>query len=291
MKRKRRFLFYLILLTGIFFSSSYDSSGQSTMFDKHGWQLLDFRTDHVFGAGVNRAYSELLAGKKSFPVIVAVIDMGVDTAHEDLVTHIWTNTREIPGNGIDDDGNGYIDDIHGWNFLGGKDGTNIVIESYESYREFYRLKTEKSVPGSSDKYSDSLYRERVRKYYLKDSLQQVKTVTLLTQVIPQMHTADSLLRISLHKDSIYVGDVIGYQPTDTGFAWLKKNALIYFRKYGITPDMSLGTFIKEAENFLQSAQYKVNDFSKDPNAQPINTMETTIFLRAMTHTVHMWQVL
>jgi len=267
MKRKRRFLYYLILLAGLIFSSSYNCTGQSTMYNKHGWQLLDFRTDHVFGAGVNRAYAELLAGKKSFPVIVAVIDMGVDTAHEDLVGHIWTNTREIPGNGKDDDGNGYVDDIHGWNFLGGKNGRNIVIESYESYREFYRLKNEKSISKDADKYSDSLYRERVKKYFLKDSLQQVKTVTMLTQVLPQMQTADSILRISLHKDSIYVGDVIDYQPTDSGFARLKKNALAYFRKYGITPDMSLGTFIKEAENYLQSARFKVNDFSKDPNAQ------------------------
>src|SRR4029077_5299591 len=166
-KTERRILYRLILLTGLFFSSSFDIYAQSTIYDKHGWQLLDYRTDRVFGAGVNRAYTELLSGKKSFPVIVAVIDMGVDTAHEDLVGHIWTNSREIPGNGIDDDGNGYIDDIHGWNFLGGKNGKNIVIESYESYREFYRLKNEKSVSEDSDKYSDSLYREKVRKYFLK----------------------------------------------------------------------------------------------------------------------------
>ena len=72
-------------------------------------------------------------------MIVAVIEMGVDTAHEDLVGHIWTNSKEIPGNGIDDDHNGYVDDIHGWNFLGGKNGKNIIVESYESYREYYRL--------------------------------------------------------------------------------------------------------------------------------------------------------
>jgi cell wall-associated protease len=267
MKTERRILYRLILLTGLFFSSSFDIYAQSTIYDKHGWQLLDYRTDRVFGAGVNRAYTELLSGKKSFPVIVAVIDMGVDTAHEDLVGHIWTNSREIPGNGIDDDGNGYIDDIHGWNFLGGKNGKNIVIESYESYREYYRLKNGNSGHEDADKYSDSLYRERVRKYFLKDSLQQVKTVTLLTQVLPQMHDADSLLRINLHKDSIYVSDVINYQPSDSAFARLRKNTLLYFRKYGITPDMSLGAFIREAENYLQSARFKVNDFSKDPNAQ------------------------
>ncbi len=181
MKRKKRILYGLMVSITVFFSSIHLTFGQSSIYNAHGWQLLDYRTDSVFGAGINRAYNELLAGKKAIPVIVAVIDMGVDTAHEDLAGHIWTNTKEIPGNGIDDDGNGYVDDIHGWNFLGGKNGKNIVIESYESYREYYRLK---SLPP--DTKGDSLYQKKVKKYFLKDSLQQAKTVSLLTQVIPQM---------------------------------------------------------------------------------------------------------
>ena len=100
---------------------------------------MDLQKDSVYGTSVNKAYEELLKGKKSHQIIVAVIDVGVDTVHEDLKGHIWTNTKEIPDNGIDDDGNGYADDVHGWNFLGGKDGRNILIESYESDREFSRL--------------------------------------------------------------------------------------------------------------------------------------------------------
>jgi cell wall-associated protease len=122
MKRMKRIYFGLILLPACFFSSLHFTLAQSGIYNAHGWQLLDYRTDSVFGAGVNRAYEDLLKGKKASPVIVAVIDGGVDTGHEDLVGHIWTNTKEIPGNGIDDDHNGYVDDIHGWNFLGGKNG-------------------------------------------------------------------------------------------------------------------------------------------------------------------------
>jgi subtilisin family serine protease len=229
--------------------------------------MLDYRTDGVFGAGVNRAYESLLKGKTAVPVVVAIIDMGVDTAHEDLVGHIWTNTKEIPGNGIDDDGNGYIDDIHGWNFLGGKNGKNIVIESYESYREYYRLYKDPLGKSSQSYYSDSLYREKVKKYFLKDSLQQQQTVYALDQVIPQMRNAESILKRSLHKDSIFVRDIMNYDPTDTAITQVKKNALMYFRKYGISSDMSLGQFIREADEYLESSRIKLKQLSSDPNAQ------------------------
>ena len=50
-------------------------------------------------------------------VIIAVIDAGVDITHPELRENIWTNEREIPNDGIDNEGNGYIDDVHGWNFV------------------------------------------------------------------------------------------------------------------------------------------------------------------------------
>jgi cell wall-associated protease len=72
-------------------------------------QLLDYEQDSVYGTSVNRAYKELLKGKKSHPVIVAVIDEGLDITHEDLRGHIWTNIKKMAGSGIDDDANRYID--------------------------------------------------------------------------------------------------------------------------------------------------------------------------------------
>lgn len=82
------------------------------------WYLKDPRTDKVFGVGAEKAY-KLLHGKTPKDVIVAVIDSGVETDHPDLKDVIWVNDDEIPNNGIDDDKNGYVDDIHGWSFLGG----------------------------------------------------------------------------------------------------------------------------------------------------------------------------
>jgi subtilisin family serine protease len=74
-------------------------------------------------------------------VIVAVIDSGVDTAHEDLKNVLWRNKKEIPGNGIDDDKNGYVDDVYGWNFLGGRDGRNVDQDSYEAARVYHQFKS------------------------------------------------------------------------------------------------------------------------------------------------------
>jgi len=97
------------------------------------WFQLDPTTDSIAGISLEKAY-ELLKGKTSKAIIVAVIDNGVDVDHEDLKSVIWTNTKEIPGNGIDDDKNGYIDDIHGWNFRGAKDGTTVEDDQLEATR-------------------------------------------------------------------------------------------------------------------------------------------------------------
>ncbi len=104
-----------------------------TAAQKPNWQNLDLKTDTTFGISTEKAYKELLKGKKSTPVVVAVLDGGVDLNHEDLKRIIWINKKEIAGNGIDDDKNGYLDDINGWNFLGGKNGS-IEHETLELTR-------------------------------------------------------------------------------------------------------------------------------------------------------------
>jgi cell wall-associated protease len=100
------------------------------------------------GVSSDKAYKELLKDKKNEPVIVAIIDSGVDVYHEDLQDNIWTNADEIPNNNIDDDGNGYIDDVHGWNFIGGPDGKNVGPDTYEVTRLYgkYKYKYENANP-------------------------------------------------------------------------------------------------------------------------------------------------
>lgn len=102
------------------------------------WFLRDPESDSLQGVSAEKAYQTILKNRPSTPVIVAVIDSGVDTEHEDLKNVIWRNEDEIPDNGIDDDKNGYVDDIHGWNFIGGKNG-NVNEDTYELTREFVKL--------------------------------------------------------------------------------------------------------------------------------------------------------
>ena len=123
-------------LAGLLFFSTH-SFAQN---DFKGWHLLDSKKDSFQGISVNTAY-DFLKNKKSTQVIVAVIDSGVDTLHEDLKKILWHNPKEIPGNGIDEDHNGYADDVYGWNFLGGKDGRNVKTESAEASRIYHRYKS------------------------------------------------------------------------------------------------------------------------------------------------------
>ena len=88
------------------------------------WSHLDLKKDTIPGISLHRAYKELVK-PKSKTIIVAVIDSGIDIDHEDLKDNIWVNSGEIPNNGKDDDGNGYIDDINGWNFLGDADNEQL----------------------------------------------------------------------------------------------------------------------------------------------------------------------
>ncbi|MCB0656409.1 MAG: S8 family peptidase [Saprospiraceae bacterium] len=125
--------YLLLLLTAFTFTSTQAQD------DIHRWYLDDPMTSHYQGISVDKMY-QFLKGKPSKKVIVAVLDSGIDINHEDLKDVIWINQDEIPNNGIDDDHNGYIDDLHGWNFIGGKDGKQVQYDTYELTRQYVEQK-------------------------------------------------------------------------------------------------------------------------------------------------------
>ncbi|MEM9981379.1 MAG: S8 family serine peptidase, partial [Bacteroidota bacterium] len=135
------------------------------------WFNLDVNDDKVRGVSTEKAY-KFLKNKKGQTVIVAVIDSGVDIEHEDLKDVVWVNEDEVAGNQKDDDKNGYVDDVHGWNFIGGADGKNVEQDSYELTREYVRLKEKygdatpdsKLVKKNSEEYA---YYQEVKKDFEK----------------------------------------------------------------------------------------------------------------------------
>lgn len=134
------------------------------------WYNLDLVKDGYFGISAEKAYVELLSGKKPRQkVVVAVIDGGVDINHEDLKDVLWVNRKEIPGNGIDDDGNGYIDDINGWNFIGSKNG-NLAYDNLEmtrirrAYLPKYISTTNLTVLDSTQKEEFSIYKRATKEF-------------------------------------------------------------------------------------------------------------------------------
>ncbi|MES2513348.1 MAG: S8 family serine peptidase [Bacteroidota bacterium] len=157
----------IVILASLFFALTAQAQKRPD-----NWFNLDPTKDNVNGVSTEKTYEELLKGKKSTTIIVGVLDSGVDYNHEDLKDIVWTNPGEIAGNGIDDDKNGYIDDIHGWNFMGNKDGTNVAKDNLELTRVYkdlkakYDGKTEASMKTKEEK-KEFKYWELVKADYDK----------------------------------------------------------------------------------------------------------------------------
>ncbi|HEX8386903.1 MAG TPA: S8 family serine peptidase [Rubricoccaceae bacterium] len=154
------------------------------------WHLLD-TADGVVGVSAARAY-EMLAGRTASPVVVAVIDSGVDTAHPDLAPALWTNPEETAGNGVDDDGNGYVDDVHGWGFLGGPDGRNVEHESLELARLVAAGRSQYAADSTSDPAGYARYRA-LEADLAEQRAEYAAQAAQMSPIFSQVRAADSLL--------------------------------------------------------------------------------------------------
>src|SRR5690606_32122033 len=131
------------------------------------WPYADLATDTVPGMSIEKAYNEIIKNNKGQTVIVGVIDSGVDITHEDLDGVIWTNRDEKPNNGKDDDNNGYVDDIHGWNFIGDAVHENLeFVRIYKALKPKYDAIPTSSVPAA-DQEEFNLY-QRAKAEYNKE---------------------------------------------------------------------------------------------------------------------------
>jgi subtilisin family serine protease len=193
------------------------SFGQTSVKDApNGWHLKDKQTSGYYGISLDKAY-QFVKGKKSQTVLVAIIDSGIDTTHEDLSSVLWTNPKEIPGNGIDDDGNGYVDDIHGWNFLGGRDGRNVKEDSYEAARVYHANKARFETvtdPSTLSKEDQQLYKDWQRAKEDVVGGVNENELAFMRKLYPTLTKGDSVIAKDLKKEEYSGHDLQAYTPTD-----------------------------------------------------------------------------
>jgi subtilisin family serine protease len=183
---------------------------------------MDKETSGYYGISMDKAYNFVKSKHlKSTPVIVAVIDSGIDTLHEDLKPVLWKNPKEIPGNGIDDDNNGYVDDVYGWNFLGGKDGQNVEQDSYEAARVYHKLKSKYDGKVIDEKQlsPDELYQYQMWKRSSeevagKDSKAGGLELIFIKRAYNSCLKSDSLLRKALSKDEYTGKELEEFNPEE-----------------------------------------------------------------------------
>ena len=125
-----------LLCAGLFFSAFAMGQLEKATDD---WKSKDPKLDKIPGISLDQSYKQFASKTAATPIIVAVLDSGVEVDHDDLKNNIWVNDDEIPSNGIDDDNNGYIDDVHGWNFLGGAN-KDVQYDNLEFTRIYKGLK-------------------------------------------------------------------------------------------------------------------------------------------------------
>lgn len=137
----KKVLLAAVFFAGLGFGTAQSSKAESTTDkDMMTWYHKDYSTTNVYGVNTENAYRFLESkGLKPKTVIVGVLDSGVQVTHPGLAKNIWVNVNEVPNNGKDDDRNGYVDDIHGWNFIGGKNG-DIDVDNMEVTRVVAKYK-------------------------------------------------------------------------------------------------------------------------------------------------------
>lgn len=217
---------------------SLDSCDKSRL----NWFNLDPKLNSIQGVSVDRAYAELLKNKTpKKKIVVAIIDGGVDIYHEDLKGKIWTNTKEIENNGIDDDKNGYIDDIHGWNFLGNPNGEMVSYENLEYTRiyrkldpDFAHFKSPNDVPESKkEEYNVYLscktkYEKELAKY--QQDNQNIKNFE------QNLNYVEKELKSYLNKDNLTINDIKAIKSNDKAIKSYKDFYLEIYKK-GFTHEL------------------------------------------------------
>lgn len=233
-----------------------------------GWHLTDRTKDGFYGISLNEAY-EFVKNRPSKTVIVAVIDSGIDTLHEDLKPVLWRNPKEIPGNGIDDDKNGYVDDVYGWNFLGNKDGRNVKQDSYEGARVYHKFKA-KFTAADFDPTKLEGDEKDVYEMWLKakekvegDAGGGGADLIFLKRALESSQRNDSILRIVMDT-SMYTGNDLEKLAPSTPEGQKAKAGMLYILKAFNMMDTNNKEFLEGFADFISGEERKKEAAEKAP---------------------------
>lgn len=258
-----------LLLAG--FSLMYFTADAQTAKDElpKGWHLKDSKKDGFQGISLDQAY-EFVKSKnnKSKTVIVAVIDSGIDTTHEDLKPILWRNKDEIAGNGIDDDKNGYVDDVNGWNFIGGKDGRNVKTDSYEMARVYHKYKNkflQVEDPSTLSEEDKKLYKMWLRsaEQVSGDPKEQLNFM-LIKNAYNEALAGDSIMQKLLGKKEYIGSDVEAYTPTDADGTKAKRKVLTLYHGLGIDLDRKNNEILSDIGEYVSGQERKLEAAEKAP---------------------------
>lgn len=246
----------LITLVVLIGTNSYSQNSKSEY--AKNWHIQNQDSTGVYGISLDKAYSFINSKKiKSKQVLVAVIDSGIDTLHEDLQSILWTNPKEIPNNGIDDDKNGFIDDIHGWNFLGGKDGRNVKKDSYEAARVYNKLKfkynnltADESSLNETEKTEFSLFKKTQKKLVGDINPEEI---AFIKKLMPVFLKGDSVISKDLGKKEYNCSDLEKYTTTNAD-AKKTKLFLLQLCKGNGTDDITNIQITDEFDGQLRKAE-------------------------------------
>jgi cell wall-associated protease len=269
MKSRLKWLLCPVILLLISYQNIFPQGNAAKTELPKGWHLMDKEQDGFEGISLNKAYEFVRERKvKSKQVIVAVIDSGIDTLHEDLKGVLWTNPKEIPGNGIDDDHNGYVDDIHGWNFIGGKDGTNVKDDSQEEARVYYKFKEKfeakdfnpSSLKGE-DLYDYNMWVKAKKAIIGDDQAESAADLLILKRFLSTAIRSDSILQKEMNKQE-YTGNELDSFEVTAPEAKKAKAILLYMFKadkiMDITNKEYLSDFFEIVDRDEKKAEVKEN---------------------------------
>lgn len=225
------------------------------------------------GVSTDNAY-DALTGMPNRPVIVAIIDSGVDIEHEDLSANIWINVDEIPNNGIDDDNNGYIDDVNGWNFIGGPDGKNVGPDTYEVTRLYgkYKYKFENANPALMKKEDKKLYTEWLvwQEEVVKQRTRAEKALEEVDGIETTVMSAVSALEATLATDSLEwnLENINSIESTEQMLVIGKNIANDFMVQDGINTADDMRSALEEALAEDKKRQQDKLDYAYNPDYDP-----------------------